>query len=89
MSKIHPPHPSKQASGEGGNNHYLFVDFPSTEEAIKAMKAVERTQSPWGGQLRVSFAKGAGSKKLVDENIRRGFNHMHRGFDKMNLNASQ
>lgn len=47
------------------NHRYLFVDFATAEEADAAAKVMNGKQA-WGVKIRVSPAKGEGSRK-VDE----------------------
>jgi hypothetical protein len=64
VSKMISPHPSK--TSEPGNHYYLFVDLASTEEAGRAMEALDGKEMEWGGRLRVNRAKGE-NKKVVRE----------------------
>jgi hypothetical protein len=60
VSKLISPHPSKRL--EPGDHYYLFVDFPSAEEAQAAMNALDGQNGPWGGKLKVGRARGDSSK---------------------------
>ena len=64
VSKIISPHPSKVS--EPGNHFYLFVDLASSEEAEKAIEALDGKEMEWGGKLRVNRARGE-NKKVVKE----------------------
>ncbi|KAK2759505.1 hypothetical protein FQN54_002984 [Arachnomyces sp. PD_36] len=59
---ISPTTPSRPKFGYG---YYLFVDFPSVEEATAAMKAVDGKESPWGGTLMVD--KSTNFSRKVEE----------------------
>ncbi|GAD94512.1 ribonucleoprotein, putative [Paecilomyces variotii No. 5] len=63
ISKVISPHLSKRF--EPGDHYYLFVDFPSSDEAQAALSALDGQVGPWGGKLKVSKAKGESRK--VDE----------------------
>lgn len=66
VSKIISPHPSKTL-GTGASNHfYLFVDLKS-EDADRAIAALDGKVMPWGGTLTVSKARGEGSRKVIKE----------------------
>ncbi|KAJ5756940.1 uncharacterized protein N7511_007122 [Penicillium nucicola] len=67
VSKVFAPHPAKRF--EPGEHYYLFVDVGSPEEAERAMKELNGRPGPWGGPLRVQFARGP--KPTSDENAER------------------
>ena len=56
VSKVFAPHPAKRF--EPGAHYYLFVDVGTPEQAQKAMDTLNGQQGPWGGPLRVQFARG-------------------------------
>jgi hypothetical protein len=60
ISKLISPHASKRI--ERGDHYYLFVDFPSPEEALAAMSALDGEDGPWGGKLKVGKARGDSAK---------------------------
>lgn len=47
------------------NHRYLYVDFPSPEEAKRAVKAMDGRYA-WGVKLRVRIANGDDSRKTRD-----------------------
>ncbi|KZP05948.1 hypothetical protein FIBSPDRAFT_876956 [Athelia psychrophila] len=65
VSKIISPHPSKAA--QPGNHFYLFVDLSSTEEADRAIEALNGMPAPWGGKLTVSGTHGGGVKVIREQ----------------------
>ncbi|KAL3471834.1 hypothetical protein BJX99DRAFT_236656 [Aspergillus californicus] len=56
VSKLFTPHPAKRF--EPGDHYYLFVDFATVEDAQNAMAALNGTEGPWGGVIRVQRARG-------------------------------
>ncbi|KAH0542298.1 hypothetical protein FGG08_003325 [Glutinoglossum americanum] len=66
VSKIISPHISTRA--KPGNHFYLFVDFPTAEEAEAAIMALNGKSAPWGGRLVVSKARG--DSRRVEERER-------------------
>lgn len=65
VSKIISPHPSK--AEEPGNHYYLFVDLVSSDDVTAATRKLDRTESPFGGELRVSRAKDNRDRKVTRE----------------------
>ncbi|KAI9765709.1 MAG: hypothetical protein M1840_007142 [Geoglossum simile] len=66
VSKIISPHPSKRS--QPGDHYYLFVDFPTAEEADAAVKTLNGRTLPWGGRAIISKARGE-SRKLDERDI--------------------
>jgi hypothetical protein len=64
--------------------YYAFVDLSNADEAHAAMEALNGTEPPWGGHLRVGMAKGGGSWKTEErsrwEKERRGGEYKNRGY---------
>ncbi|KAJ5787010.1 Nucleotide-binding alpha-beta plait [Penicillium paradoxum] len=56
VSKLFTPHPAKRF--DPGEHYYLFVDVGTPEEAQRAMQTLNGREGPWGGPLRVQFARG-------------------------------
>ncbi|KAL1995971.1 hypothetical protein VTN49DRAFT_837 [Thermomyces lanuginosus] len=56
ISKIIPP--PKEKRDLPGDRHYLFVDFASSEEASRAIEALDGKVGPWGGRLKIAKARG-------------------------------
>ncbi|KAJ5963228.1 Nucleotide-binding alpha-beta plait [Penicillium vulpinum] len=56
VSKVFAPHPAKRF--DPGEHYYLFVDVGTAEQAQKAMNTLNGQEGPWGGPLRVQFARG-------------------------------
>lgn len=56
VSKVFAPHPAKRF--DPGEHYYLFVDVGTPEQALKAMDTLNGQEGPWGGPLRVQFARG-------------------------------
>lgn len=53
-----------------GNHYYCFVDFATSEEAMKAMEAKNGTIMAWDGQLRVSIARNKPNTKPGREQLK-------------------
>ncbi|KAI9854658.1 MAG: hypothetical protein M1813_000905 [Trichoglossum hirsutum] len=66
ISKIISPHISKRA--QPGNHYYLFVDFPSADEAAAAARALNGKSPAWGGRLVVTRARG-NSRRVEERNL--------------------
>lgn len=56
VSKLISPHQSKPMGPD--NHYYLFVDFPSSKEALSAIDALDGEKGPWGGKIRIYSARG-------------------------------
>lgn len=56
--------PASPAAGDpkAWGHRYLFVDFPSADEAARAIKATNGKHA-WGVKIRTQVAKGADSRK--------------------------
>lgn len=70
MSKVIIPQKPVFGDSRGWNHRhrYLFVDFPSAEEADLAAKATNGIQA-WGVKIRVLRARAADSQRLVSERL--------------------
>lgn len=63
VSKVIVPKSHDPSDPKTRNDRYLFVDFPSAEEARRAVKATDGKQA-WGVGISVRRAIGADSRKI-------------------------
>ncbi|KAL8644853.1 MAG: hypothetical protein Q9226_007564 [Calogaya cf. arnoldii] len=69
VSKVVIPTTMALGHPEAWDHRYLFVDFPSAEEARRAVKATDGRYA-WGVKLRVRMAKGDYSRKTRERDER-------------------
>ena len=65
VSKVIIPRNPPIGDPKARNHRYLFVDFPSAEEASRAAKATDGRYA-WGVQIRVRIARDADSRKPLE-----------------------
>ena len=65
---IIPKTPPAFGDQKAWNHRYLFVDFPSTEEARRAAKATDGRHA-WGVKIRVKLAKASDSRKPRERDV--------------------
>ena len=65
VSKIISPHPS--TADQPGSHYYLFVDMPTAPDAESAAKALDGTNTPWGGTFRINIARNKQNRKVDRE----------------------
>ncbi|KAL2043211.1 hypothetical protein N7G274_004271 [Stereocaulon virgatum] len=76
VSKVVVPRPPVYGDPKAWNHRFLFVDFPTADEAERAMKATNGRQA-WGVKIRVQPAKGPESHKIHErENWEREQQHL-------------